>query len=316
MSERQQCLSGRQVLEEPEIEAFKAKEVFQRSKRSLGNCLKLQLRLILHFFEANNAAVSTGSNAQAGRTLWNKDVPKWGTSSARRQGLGVSCGAESCSRSTESSAASEPSPPPNTTHRHQPRGTSRVVGEAEEAEKGSPNPWNLICHLLLLPYGHHHPGGWGAGAESRLPGLPLLAPPHVFCCSDLSDRLDTRRGKVPHDGSRHGTLACLLDGRQAACRSPSPHSGNPTWSPLCFIRIHKCIPHCPFGCPTAGRRCFPGSLPRARCSHLGMLSFQALTCRCQHWQYLRGHIQKWACLGIQCHFSLFLYFSNTSLEIS
>jgi len=69
MSERQQCLSGRQVLEEPEIEAFKAKEVFQRSKRSLGNCLKLQLRLILHFFEANNAAVSTGSNAQAGRTL-------------------------------------------------------------------------------------------------------------------------------------------------------------------------------------------------------------------------------------------------------
>lgn len=101
----------------------------------------------------------------------------------------------------------------------------------------------------------------GARAESHLPGLPPLAPPHGFCCSALN-----RRGKAPHNSSGHGTLAFLLDGRQAACRSPSPQSRNPVWSPLRFIRIHKHVPGSLFGCPTAGRRCFPGlaAAPSAR----------------------------------------------------
>lgn len=36
-----QCLSGQEILEEPEIKASKAKQVFQSLKDSLGNCLKL-----------------------------------------------------------------------------------------------------------------------------------------------------------------------------------------------------------------------------------------------------------------------------------
>lgn len=66
---RQQSLSGQQVLEEPEIKAFKAKEGFKGLKQSYGDCLKLQLLLVLPFFEANNGAVSTGSDAQAAQNL-------------------------------------------------------------------------------------------------------------------------------------------------------------------------------------------------------------------------------------------------------
>lgn len=66
---RQQSLSGQQVLEEPEIMAFKAKERFKGLKQSLGDCLKLQLVLVLPFFEAKNGAVSTGNDAQAGQNI-------------------------------------------------------------------------------------------------------------------------------------------------------------------------------------------------------------------------------------------------------
>ena len=170
---------------------------------------------------------------------------------------------------------------------------------------------SLIQHFVSGGGGsHHHPGGWGARADSHSPGLRSLL---LMAFAAL---IFTRRSKAPDSSSGHGTLPFLLGGRQVAHGSPSPHSRNPKWTPLRFIRIRKHLPHSPFGRPTAGRRCFPGSPPGARCSHLGMLSFQASLRRCQHWQHLRGHIQKWACLDNQYHVSLFLYFSYSSPEIS
>lgn len=60
--EEKPCLSGQHFLDEPEIKAFKAKEVFQSLNQNLGNYLKTSAL----FFEANNGA---GREPQAGQTL-------------------------------------------------------------------------------------------------------------------------------------------------------------------------------------------------------------------------------------------------------
>lgn len=131
----------------------------------------------------------------------------------------------------------------------------------------------------------------------------------LLCSSDLSSWLTTRWDEAPYNSFGHITLAFLLVGRQVACRSLSPHSRNPKWRPLCFIKICKHTPHSPFGCPMSGRRCFPRSLPWAGCCHLSTLPFQASIGKCQHWQYLRGHILGWAT-------NITLPFSGTSVMLS
>lgn len=57
--EEKPCLSGQHFLDEPEIKAFKAKEVFQSLNQHLGNYLKTSAL----FFEANNG---TGREPQVG----------------------------------------------------------------------------------------------------------------------------------------------------------------------------------------------------------------------------------------------------------